>query len=65
MCCDIDGAVLVVGLVGMGIEGGVGELVGLRVVHGHEDLAGLDGVGDEGCGGDSISGGGDGDLLVG
>jgi len=37
---EADGAVFIGGLSGVGVEGGQGEDVGGRVVHGHEYLAG-------------------------
>ncbi len=41
----------------MGVELGEGELVGGRVVHGEEKLAGLDDAGDEGADGDLAAAG--------
>ena len=62
---DSHRAVFVVGLAGVGVEGGVGEFVDLLVVHGEEDLAGLHGGGVVGLGGDGGAAAGDGDLGVG
>ena len=52
-------------MVGVGVELGVGEVVGFLVVHGEEEVAGLDDGGEVGAGFDAASGRGDLDPGVG
>ena len=49
----------------MGVEGRLGELICLGVVHGHKELPWLDGGGDKGGDGDFSATGLDGDHAVG
>ncbi len=62
---DVDCAMFVAGLAGVGVEGRAGEFVYGGVVHRDEYLAGWDCGGDEGAGGDGRAGGGDADARVG
>ncbi len=62
---DADGAVFVGGLAGVRVVVGEGELVGFGVVHGDEDLAGGDGLGEVRAGDDFAALGLDLDLAVG
>lgn len=55
---------LVVRLAGVWIEGGVGQFINVRVMHGEEDLAGLDGGGEVSLCSDGCAAGGDADQLV-